>query len=438
MPTRLAAVVMAGGLGTRMRSSLPKHLHPILGRRMVDWVLEAARPLGADPLLVVSSPDAASEFDGVDVAVQERPLGTGDAIRSARDAVGSAAEILVLSGDTPLLTTDLLADLLEAHRGAGTAATVLSFVPEDMRRYGRVIRDDAGELVAIVEAADATPDELAVREANSSIYVFSADALWPALDRLTPANAQGELYLTDAVRGIVGAGLRVGVHIAPDPAETDGVNTREDLAAATAALRDRLNRELMLAGVTIVDPPSTWIDPTVSLEPDAVVHPFTVLRGVTTVGEAAQVGPHVVAVDAVIGPGALVGPFCYLRPGTVLGASSKAGTFVELKNTRLGEGTKVPHLAYLGDAEIGDRTNVGAGSITANYPHEHGRPKGRTTIGRDVRVGVDTVFIAPVDLGDDAWTAAGTVVTDDVPDNALVGFPPRQVVKEGRGGRRDD
>jgi bifunctional UDP-N-acetylglucosamine pyrophosphorylase / glucosamine-1-phosphate N-acetyltransferase len=438
MPTRLAAVVMAGGLGTRMRSSLPKHLHPLLGRRMVDWVLEAARPLGADPLVVVSSPDGASAFDGVDVAVQERPLGTGDAIRSARAAVGNAAEILVLSGDTPLLTTDLLANLLEEHRGAGTAATVLSFVPEDMRGYGRVIRDDAGDLVAIVEAADATPDELAVREANSSIYVFSAEALWPALDGLTPANAQGELYLTDAVRGIVGAGLRVGVHIAPDPAETDGVNTREDLAAATAALRNRLNRELMLAGVTIVDPPSTWIDPTVSLEPDSVVHPFTVLRGATTVGTGAQIGPHVVAIDAAIGPDALVGPFCYLRPGTVLGASSKAGTFVELKNTRLGEGTKVPHLAYLGDAEIGDRTNVGAGSITANYPHEQGRPKGRTTIGRDVRVGVDTVFVAPVDLGDDAWTAAGTVVTDDVPDNALVGFPPRQVVKEGRGGRRDD
>jgi bifunctional UDP-N-acetylglucosamine pyrophosphorylase/glucosamine-1-phosphate N-acetyltransferase len=421
-----------------MRSTLPKHLHPILGRRMVDWVLEAARPLAADPLVVVASPDTAAAFDGAEVAVQEQPLGTGDAVRSARAVVGDASEILVLSGDTPLLTAGLLAGLLDAHRSAATAATVLSFVPEDIRRYGRVIRGDVGDLVAIVEAADATPDELAVREANSSIYVFSADALWPALDRLTPANAQGELYLTDAVRGIVDAGLRVGVHVAPDPAETDGVNTREDLASATAALRDRLNREHMLAGVTIVDPPSTWIEPTVSLEPDAVVHPFTVLRGATTVGEGAQVGPHVVAVDAAIGPAALVGPFCYLRPGTVLGASSKAGTFVELKNTRLGEGTKVPHFGYIGDAEIGDRTNVGAGSVTANYPHQQGRPKGRTTIGRDVRVGVDTVFVAPVDLGDDAWTAAGTVVTDDVPENALVGFPPRQVVKEGRGGRRDD
>jgi bifunctional UDP-N-acetylglucosamine pyrophosphorylase/glucosamine-1-phosphate N-acetyltransferase len=193
----------------------------------------------------------------------------------------------------------------------------------------------------------------------------------------------------------------------------------------------------MLAGVTIVDPPSTWIEPTVTIEQDVVVHPFTVLRGETSVAAGAEVGPHVVAVDATVGPGALVGPFCYLRPGSVLGASSKAGTFVELKNTTLGEGTKVPHLSYMGDAEIGDGTNVGAGSITVNLPHTGG-PKQRTRLGRDVRVGVDTVLVAPVTLGDDAWTAAGTVVTDDVPENALVGFPPRQVVKEGRGGRRDD
>ena len=429
---------MAGGLGTRMRSALPKHLHPILGRRMVDWVLAAARPLGPSPLAVVASPDTASLFDGVDVAVQERPLGTGDAVRSARDALAGADEVLVLSGDTPLLTTELLKGLLAAHRGSGAAATVLSFVPDDIRSYGRIVRDPAGDLESIVEASDATPEQLELPEANSSIYVFRADALWPALDMLTPANAQGELYLTDAVRGIVDGGYRVGVHVAPDPAETEGVNTRVELAAAAAALRDRINADHMLAGVTIADPATTWIEPTVTIEPDAVVHPFTVLRASTTVAADAHVGPHVVAVDAAIGPGALVGPFCYLRPGTVLGASSKAGTFVELKNTRLGEGTKVPHLAYLGDAAIGDRTNVGAGAITANYPHAQGEPKGRTTIGRDVRVGVDTVLVAPVELGDDAWTAAGSVVTDDVPENALVGFPPRQVIKEGRGGRRDD
>ena len=429
---------MAGGLGTRMRSALPKHLHPILGRRMVDWVLEAARPLEPAPLVVVASPETAAAFDGLEVAIQERPLGTGDAVRSARDALAGADEVLVLSGDTPLLTTALLTGLLAAHRDAGVAATVLSFVPDDVRSYGRIVRDGDGDLVSIVEASDASPEQLEIREANSSIYVFRADALWPALDTLTPVNAQGELYLTDAVRGIVNGGQRVGVHVAQDAAETEGVNTRVELAAAAAALRDRINTGHMLAGVTIVDPASTWIEPTVTLEPDAVVHPFTVLRASTTVAADAQVGPHVVAVDAAIGPGALVGPFCYLRPGTVLGASSKAGTFVELKNTRLGEGTKVPHLSYMGDAEIGDGTNVGAGAITANYPHASGLPKGRTTIGRDVRVGVDTVFVAPVELGDDAWTAAGTVVTDDVPGNALAGFPPRQVVKEGRGGRRDD
>ena len=420
-----------------MRSAVAKHLHPLLGRRMVDWVVEAARPLGVSPLVVVASPETARDFEGLEVAIQERPLGTGDALRSARAALDGADEVLVLSGDTPLLTTALLEELLAAHRGETAAATVLSFVPADVRSYGRIVRNGSGHLVAIVEASDATPEQLAIREANSSIYVFRADALWPAVEALSPANAQGELYLTDAVRGIVETGARVLVHQAPDPAEAEGVNTRVELAAAGAALRERINREHMLAGVTIVDPPTTWIEPTVTLEPDAVVHPFTVLRGATAVAAGAQVGPHVVAVDASIGSGALVGPFCYLRPGTVLGASSKAGTFVELKNTELGEGTKVPHLSYMGDATIGDRTNIGAGSITVNLPHGGG-PKQRTEIGRDVRVGVDTVLVAPVTLGDDAWTAAGTVVTDDVPENALVGFPPRQTLKEGRGGRRDD
>jgi bifunctional UDP-N-acetylglucosamine pyrophosphorylase/glucosamine-1-phosphate N-acetyltransferase len=421
-----------------MRSSVAKHLHPILGRRMVDWVVAAAEPLGPEPLVVVASPDTADAFDGLPVAVQERALGTGDAVRAAREAVGDAEEVLILSGDTPLLTSELLSSLVDAHRSSGAAATVLSFVPDEIRSYGRIVRDEQGDLVAIVEAADASPEELAIREANSSIYVFAAEALWPALAELTPANAQGELYLTDAVRGVVASGGRVGVFVAPDPAETEGVNTRVELAAAGASLRERINREHMLAGVTIVDPATTWIDPTVTLEPDSIVQPFTVLRGATSVATGAEVGPHVVAIDATIGAHALVGPFCYLRPGTVLEVSAKAGTFVELKNTVVGEGAKVPHLSYMGDAEIGDRTNVGAGSITANLSHDPGRPKERTVIGRDVRVAVDTMFVAPVTVGDDAWTAAGTVVTDDVPDNALVGFPPRQVVKEGRGGRRND
>ena len=419
-----------------MRSATPKHLHPILGRRMVDWVVEAARPLRAEPLVVVVSPDTADAFDGLAVAVQERALGTGDAVRSAREAVGEVDEVLVLSGDTPLLTAELLAALVQTHRSKAAAATVLSFVPADIRSYGRVVRDADGDLESIVEAGDATPEQLAIGEANSSIYVFSAGCLWPALERLRPVNVQGELYLTDAVRDLVEDGQRVVVHVAPDPDETEGVNTRVELAAAAAALRDRINTAHLLAGVTIVDPGTTWIEPTVTLAPDTVVQPFTILRGATSVAEGAVVGPHAVVVDAEIGAAATVGPFCYVRPGTVLGARSKAGTFVEIKNTRLDEGAKVPHLSYFGDADVGAGTNVGAGSITANLDHRPGVPKKRTVIGKNARVAVDTMFVAPVTVGDDVWTAAGSVVTDDVPDNALVGFPPRQTIKEGRGGKR--
>ena len=421
-----------------MLSATPKHLHPILGRRMVDWIVEAARPLGADALVVVVSPDTADEFEGLDVAVQAQPLGTGDAVRSAEHAVAGADEVLVLSGDTPLLTSELLESLLETHRSQDAAATVLSFVPADIRSYGRIVRNGDGDLESIVEAADASPEQLAIGEANSSIYVFRADLLWPALDRLQPVNAQGELYLTDAVRDLVGGGHRVVVHVAPDPDETEGVNTRVELAAAAAALRDRINTAHMLAGVTIGDPATTWIEPTVTLEPRTRSFiPSRSSAGATSVAEGAEIGPHAVVVDAEIGPAATVGPFCYVRPGTVLGARAKAGTFVEIKNTRLGEDAKVPHLSYFGDAEVGAGTNIGAGSITANFDHRPGVPKKRTVIGRDARVAVDTMFVAPVTVGDDVWTAAGTVVTEDVPDNALVGFPPRQTIKEGRGGKRD-
>ena len=430
---------MAGGLGTRMRSAVPKHLHPILGRRMVDWVLEAARPLGPEPLVVIASPESRDAFGDVKVAVQERALGTGDAVRAARAVVGDEPRsLLVLSGDTPLLTTELLEQLVETHRREEAAATVLTFEPEDVRSYGRIVRAEDGTVEAIVEAGDATPEQLELHECNSSIYVFRTDLLWPALDRLEPHNAQGELYLTDAVRDLVSSGERVVAHLAADPTETEGVNTRAELAAAGAALRDRINLAHMDAGVAIYDPSSTWIEPGVTLEADAIVHPFTVLRGSTRVATGAEIGPHVVAIDAEIGQEALVGPFCYLRPGTVLGPRSKAGTFVEIKKSRIGEETKVPHLSYIGDAEIGEGTNIGAGTITANFPHRPGQPKGKTTIGDNVRVAVDTMLVAPVTVGDDAWTAAGAVVTDDVPANALAGFAPRQVNKEGRGGKRDD
>jgi bifunctional UDP-N-acetylglucosamine pyrophosphorylase/glucosamine-1-phosphate N-acetyltransferase len=262
--------------------------------------------------------------------------------------------------------------------------------------------------------------------------------LWPALARLTPHNVQGELYLTDAVRDLVQEGRAVAVHVAPDPREADGINTRSELAAGAALLRERINEAHMLAGATIVDPATTWIDPTVTLEPDTIIHPFTVLRGQTAVASGAEVGPHVVAVDARIGPAVVVGPFCYLRPGTVLEAGAKAGTFVEIKNSHIGARTKVPHLSYLGDADVGEDTNIAAMNVTVNFPHTQGVPKSRTTIGRNVRTGVDNAFVAPVSIGDDAWIGAGSVITDDVPANALAIARARQVNKEGRGGKRDD
>jgi bifunctional UDP-N-acetylglucosamine pyrophosphorylase/glucosamine-1-phosphate N-acetyltransferase len=324
-----------------------------------------------------------------------------------------------------------LAGSSRPHRAESAAATVLSFEPEDPGAYGRIVRNADGALEAIVEACDASEDELALHEVNSSIYVFQADKLWPALDRLRPENAQGELYLTDSIRELVAGGERVAVHTAEDPTEAEGINTRAELAATAAVLRDRINHAHMLAGATIVDPASTWVDPAVELEPDSTIHPFTALRGQTKVARGAEVGPHVVAVDTEIGPGALVGPFCYLRPGTVLEAGAKAGAFVEVKNSRIGEGAKVPHQSYIGDADIGEGANIGAGNITANFPHEPGKPKGRTKIGRNVRTGVHNAFVAPVEIGDDAWIGAGSVIDQDVPPESLAIARARQETKEG-------
>ncbi len=433
----LAAVVLAGGLGTRMRSDTPKHLHPILGRRMVDWVLQATRALEPGKLVVVTSPDTQDAFDDVEVAVQAEPRGTGDALASARDALeGFDGDVLVVSGDTPLLTSELLERLVETHRGDGAAATVLTFEPDDLGAYGRIVRGADGGVTEIVEAADANEEQLKIGEANSSIYVFAADRVWPAVDKLEAANAQGELYLTDAVRHLVAGGERVAAHVANPALDAEGVNTRVELAAAAAALRDRVNEQHMLAGVTIVDPATTWIDADVELEADAVIHPFTVLRGKSRVAAGAEVGPHVVAIDAEIGPDATVGPFCYLRPGAVLEAGAKAGTFVEIKNSHIGEGAKVPHLSYIGDADVGEGTNIGAGAITANYRPELGSGKQRTTIGRNVHTGSQNVFVAPVTLGDNAWVAAGSVVTKNVPPGALALGRARQVNKEGYDDRK--
>jgi bifunctional UDP-N-acetylglucosamine pyrophosphorylase/glucosamine-1-phosphate N-acetyltransferase len=436
----LAALVMAAGLGTRMKSATPKHFHPLLGRRMVDWVIAAGRALEPARLVVVTSPESADEFDGVEVAIQAEPRGTGDAVAAAKAALeGFEGDVLVLSGDTPLLTPDLLRALVDEHRRAGADATILSFEPDRPFPYGRVVRDADGAVTRVVEEGDATPEERAIRELNSSIYVFRAAPLWAALERLAPGNVQHELYLTDAVEHVLDAGGTVAAYKSPDPIAPQGVNTRADLASAAVVLRDRVNEEHMLAGVTIVDPQTTWIEPGVELEADAVVQPFTILKGRTRVEAGARIGPHAVVEDAVVGRDVPIGPFCYVRPGTVLEAGAKAGTFVEIKNSRVGAGAKVPHLSYIGDTDIGEGTNIAAGNITANFPHEPGRPKQRTKIGRNVRTGIHNGFQAPIEIGDDAWIAGGAYITEDVPPESLAGFPPRQVTKEGYlRGKRDD
>jgi bifunctional UDP-N-acetylglucosamine pyrophosphorylase/glucosamine-1-phosphate N-acetyltransferase len=436
----LAAVVMAAGQGTRMRSRIAKHLQPLLGRRLVDWAVGAALPLAPAPFVVVCSPETRADLEGslpagVEVAVQVQPLGTAAAVAAARELLdGRPRDLLVLSGDHPLLTSELLTALVEEHRRQQASVTVLSFEPADPRAYGRIIRGDDGRLVGIVEAADASPEELAIREVNSSIYVFAEEQLWDALDHLEPHNAQGELYLTDAVRLLAGseAGAAV-VWRAPHPEEVDGVNTRAELAAAAAVLRDRILAVHMDAGVGIVDPATTWIDAQVEIEADAVIHPFTVLRGRSRVGSEAEVGPHVVVVDAEIGRGATVGPFCYLRPGTRLLDGSRAGAFVEMKNAMVGPNAKVPHMSYIGDAEIGEGTNIGAGAITANYRAERYKEKQRTIIGRYVHTGSQNVFVPPVTIGDGAWTGAGSTITEDVPPGALAVARARQVNKEDYG-----
>lgn len=435
---------MAAGLGTRMRSRRPKHLHELLGRRMLDWALDAVLPLGPSPLVVVVSPDTRAELDGTlpagaTLALQDEPRGTGDAAAAGLDALGGFdGDVLVVPGDAPLLAPELVRELVETHRREGAAVTLLSIETEKPLPYGRVVRDAEGRVRRIVEEGDATEEERAIRELNASVYAFAAGDLRDALARLKPDNAQGELYLTDAVRLVADAGRPVATVRTTDVDAAQGVNTRVELAEAAAALRERILRAHMLAGVTITDPATTWIDGGVEIEPDAVIGPFTVLQGRTVVGAEAQVGPHVVARDAEIGPRATVGPFAYLRPGARLGADAKVGTFVEVKNAEIGERSKVPHLSYIGDAEIGEDTNIGAGAITANYRPEMGSGKQRTRIGSNVHTGSDNVFVAPVEIGDNAWIGAGSTITDDVPPGALAIARARQVVKERYGDKRDE
>jgi bifunctional UDP-N-acetylglucosamine pyrophosphorylase/glucosamine-1-phosphate N-acetyltransferase len=415
MANDVTAVVMAAGLGTRMKSATPKHLHPLLGRRLVDWVVQAARDAGVERVVVVTSPEAADAFPNEEVAVQHEPLGTGDAVRAARETLqGAGGDVLVLNGDVPALRGETVASLLETHRRERAAGTVLSFAPDDVRSYGRIVRNAERRLARIVEAKDASAEELELREVNSGIYVFTAEALWPLLDRLEPKNAQGELYVTDTLGLLVADGAPVAVHVAEPAWEVEGINTRVELAFVAGKLRDRINERHMLDGVTIVDPESTWIEAGVELAQDVTIHPYTVIR----TGVRLESGVE-------------VGPFAYVRPGTTVGEHGKIGTFVEVKNATVGARTKIPHLSYIGDADIGDDTNIAAANVTANFKHTPGLPKAKTTIGNNVRTGVDNTFDAPVSIGDDAWIAPGAVITDDVPPGALAGFAPRQETKEG-------
>lgn len=439
-PHLRTVVVLAAGEGKRMKSALPKVLHPLLGRTLLGHVLAAAAPLGADRTVVVVGHGAdqvrehLAEVAPAALAVlQQRQLGTGHAVRIALDAVSEATgTVVVINGDVPLLRPETVAALVEAHEGAGAAATVLAAEVPDPTGLGRIVRDGAGRLAQIVEERDATAEQRALREINAGIYAFDVARLRDALGKLSSDNDQGEEYLTDVFGLLRDAGEPVAVHCAADHVETLGCNDRVELAALRGLLRDRVNEGWMRSGVSILDPRTAWIDVTVTVERDAVIDQNTQLRGATVVGAGALVGPDVTLIDttvgegatvlrshavsAEVGPGASVGPYAYLRPAARLAEKSKVGTFVEVKNSELGAGAKVPHLTYVGDATIGAKANIGAATIFVNYD---GVNKHRTVVGEGAFVGCDTSLIAPVEVGDGAYVAAGSAIAQDVPPGAL-------------------
>jgi len=408
-----------------MRSHTPKVLHEICGRPMILWPVLAALEAGAARVLVVDSPErptAAVLPDGVELAVQERADGTGGAVRAAVDQLGESLEatspVLVLSGDVPLVSAAAISELVDAHAASGAAATMATTVLEDPTGYGRVVRDADGAVRKVVETkaqGDSTQAEREIREVNTGIFVFAVHALRQALPRLSADNAQGEYYLPQVLDLLRGDGLPVAAHEVSDERLVLGVNDRVALAYVRSLAQGAIHERHMLAGVTIVDPAATVIDAHVEIGQDTVIEPFTSIRGSTRIGAGCLVR-HSYLVDCELEDGAGVGPFGYLRPGTVLRAGSRVGTFVEVKNSDIGAGSKVPHLSYIGDADVGARTNLGAATITANYD---GRAKHRTSVGAGVRTGVDTTLVAPVALGDAAVTGAGSVITEDVPPGAL-------------------
>jgi bifunctional UDP-N-acetylglucosamine pyrophosphorylase / glucosamine-1-phosphate N-acetyltransferase len=461
----VSAVVLAAGEGTRMRSAVPKVLHDLCGRPMLLWVLDALGALPLDRIVVVVGHGA----EDVTKTVQERiagevPIefveqpvqrGTGDAVAvaltaNAFDDLEVDDDLLVLLADAPLIRPETLAMLATEHRLGEAAATLLTARLGDPAGYGRVIRDERGNVARVVEQRDARADELLVDEVNPSFYCFRRAYLAPALRRLSPDNAQGQYYLTDVVGVLREAGHMVAGIEVDDPIEVLSINDRAQLASVEAELRVRINDAWMREGVTMVDPTTTYVDAGVRIEPDVRILPNTILSGATVVRTGAIVGPDCQLVDTVVGRDAVVrqtvareamiddratvGPYASLRAGTHVGVDAHLGTFVEVKNSEIGEGAKVPHLAYVGDADIGERSNIGAGNITANYD---GTNKHRTRIGRDVRSGSNTVFVAPVEVGDGAYTGAGSVVNRDVPPGALAkGVPAR--IEEGWVEQRDN
>jgi len=449
-----AAVVLAAGKGTRFKSDLAKVLHPVAGRSMLQWVLSALRPLDLDRVVVVVGhqreqvAQQAGEVGGLTVVTveQHEQRGTGHAVRVALEAgaLDGVEQILVVPGDAPLIAGAPLAELFAAQ--PGNACAMMSTALDDPTGYGRVIRDNTGQVLRVVEERDATPEQRAIREVNTSMYVFAAAELGTCLRGLRTDNDQGEEYLTDVVEPMAASGV---VAVAAPQRSVGGVNDREQLARAGAELRAMMLSVLMRDGVTVVDPATTYIGAECVVGPDAVLLPGTHLEGTTTVDSGAVVGPntrlvdttvgagaqvtYTVATSALIGPGAQVGPFTYLRPDAQLERDAKAGTFVEVKQSVIGAGSKVPHLSYIGNATIGEGSNIGAATVTVNYD---GRSKHQTTIGDRVRIGSDTMLIAPIKVGDDAYTGAGSVITQDVPAGALAIERTEQRIIEGYAARR--